>query len=93
MTQVSIRIDDSVKEKASAIFDELGINMSSAVNIFLKQVIRRGCLPFEMTTESSQAKERRESLESLLSFASRNRRIENGYVFEREAIHDRQDIR
>ncbi|MCL2338297.1 MAG: type II toxin-antitoxin system RelB/DinJ family antitoxin [Firmicutes bacterium] len=89
MAQVSVRMDDSVKQKAEAIFSELGLNMSSAINIFLKQVIRRGGLPFEMTIEASHTAGRQSSLDSLLSFAAQNRRIESGYVFDRETSHDR----
>jgi DNA-damage-inducible protein J len=82
-------MDSSIKEKANAIFDELGLSMSAAVVIFLNQVIRSGGLPFEMTIESYKAAARQESLDSLLSFASQNRRIESGYDFDREASHDR----
>lgn len=89
MTQVHIRMDDSVKKEAEAIFAELGINISSAVNIFLKQVIRKGGLPFDMTTEASHMAERRAKLDSLLKFSSENRRIEKDYTFDRESIHVR----
>jgi DNA-damage-inducible protein J len=82
-------MDDMVKEKANAVFDELGLSMSSAVNLFLKQVIRRGGLPFEMTTDAGQAASRRANLDSLLSFASQNRRIESDFIFDRDAVHDR----
>lgn len=41
-----IRIDSKVKEQVIAIFNDLGLDMSSAVNIFLHQVILRGGLPF-----------------------------------------------
>ena len=65
MAQVHIRMDDYVKKEADAIFNELGLNISSAVNIFLKQVIRKGGLPFEMMTEAGTAKDRGASMESL----------------------------
>ncbi len=41
-----IRIDATVKEQANALFYNLGIDMSSAINIFLRQCILRGGLPF-----------------------------------------------
>lgn len=41
-----IRIDQTVKKEANALFSELGIDMSSAVNIFLCQCILRGGIPF-----------------------------------------------
>ena len=41
-----IRIDATVKQQATALFDSLGLDMSGAVNIFLRQCILRGGLPF-----------------------------------------------
>lgn len=43
-----IRIDSTVKKDANELFSELGIDMSSAVNIFLRQCILRGGLPFKV---------------------------------------------
>lgn len=41
-----IRIDSDVKKQASELFGELGMDMSGAVNIFLRQCIMRRGLPF-----------------------------------------------
>ncbi len=43
-----IRIDSNVKRDANELFSELGIDMSSAVNIFLRQCILHGGLPFKV---------------------------------------------
>jgi len=43
-----IRIDSKVKEQANVLFADLGLDMSSAVNIFLRQCILRGGLPFNV---------------------------------------------
>ncbi|MCY3067813.1 type II toxin-antitoxin system antitoxin, RelB/DinJ family [Aerococcus loyolae] len=43
-----IRIDAKVKSEANELFNELGIDMSSAVNMFLRQCILRGGLPFSV---------------------------------------------
>ena len=45
-TPTQIRIDTIVKEQANDLFSNLGIDMSSAVNIFLRQCILHGGLPF-----------------------------------------------
>ena len=47
-TNINIRTDSAVKSSAEQIFDQLGLNMSTAVNIFLRQVVRQGGLPFEV---------------------------------------------
>jgi len=49
MAQVNIRIDDSLKQKADSLFDELGLNMTTAVNIFVRQAVRQGRIPFDIT--------------------------------------------
>jgi len=52
MAQVNIRIDDGLKEKADSLFEELGLNMTTAVNMFVRQVVRQGGIPFEITTRT-----------------------------------------
>ncbi|NLQ60101.1 type II toxin-antitoxin system RelB/DinJ family antitoxin [Streptococcus mutans] len=41
-----IRIDETVKAQATSLFNDLGMDMSSAVNIFLRQCLLRGGFPF-----------------------------------------------
>ncbi|MCI7130511.1 MAG: type II toxin-antitoxin system RelB/DinJ family antitoxin [Lachnospiraceae bacterium] len=43
-----IRIDESLKKQATELFSQLGMDMSGAMNIFLKQCVMRGGLPFEV---------------------------------------------
>lgn len=43
-----IRIDKTIKEEANNLFSQLGLDMSSAVNIFLRQCILHGGLPFSV---------------------------------------------
>ena len=47
-TNLNIRTDKDVKEQAEQIFSELGLNMTTAVNIFLKTTIRERGLPFAL---------------------------------------------
>lgn len=44
----SIRMDADTKKAASELLNDLGLDLSSAVNIFLKQVVLQGGLPFEV---------------------------------------------
>jgi DNA-damage-inducible protein J len=50
MAQVNIRIDDELKARADNIFEELGLNMTTAFTMFVRQTIRQGGIPFEITT-------------------------------------------
>jgi DNA-damage-inducible protein J len=47
-TNLNIRVDEEVKRKAEAIFNELGLNMSTAMNIFLRYSVRYGGIPFDL---------------------------------------------
>ncbi len=48
-TQVQIRMDKELKEKAEVLFAEMGMNISTAVNVYFRQVIRDGKIPFEIS--------------------------------------------
>ena len=52
MAQVSIRIDDELKEKAEIFLDELGFTFSSAFNVFIKQAMRERRIPFDIGIRS-----------------------------------------
>ena len=51
MAQVNIRMDDNLKAQADILFDALGMNMSTAFNVFIKQALREGGMPFSITTK------------------------------------------
>lgn len=48
MTNLNIRTDKEVKAAAEKIFEALGLNMTTAVNIFLRQSIRENGIPFAL---------------------------------------------
>ncbi|MCL2006793.1 MAG: type II toxin-antitoxin system RelB/DinJ family antitoxin [Treponema sp.] len=47
-TNLTIRIDENIKQEAETLFSKIGLNMSSAINIFFRQAIREQCIPFEL---------------------------------------------
>lgn len=51
----SISIDSEVKAKAQALFSDLGLDLSTAVNIFLKQSIRENAIPFSIQRDVPNA--------------------------------------
>lgn len=54
-TNLNIRIDEELKRDAEAIFHELGLSMSVAMNIFLRHCVRYGGIPFELRIEKPNA--------------------------------------
>jgi DNA-damage-inducible protein J len=47
-TNISIRMDSEIKAQADALFSELGMNLTTAFNIFVRQALRDGGIPFEI---------------------------------------------
>lgn len=46
MATINIRVDENVKNEATALFESLGLDMTTALNIFLRQSITYGGIPF-----------------------------------------------
>ena len=51
MTQVNFRIEDDVKANAEAALKEMGLNMSTAITMFLVKVGRERRIPFEISAD------------------------------------------
>ena len=49
---VNIRMDKDVKEQADQLFNELGFNLTTAVNAFVKQALRERAIPFRIKTDT-----------------------------------------
>ena len=50
-TNLNIRTEKAIKDQAEEIFNELGLNMTTAVNMFLRTAIRERGIPFELKLE------------------------------------------
>jgi len=58
-SNINIRIDNSLKKEAEALFKRLGLNMSTAINIFLSQSIKTGSIPFEIKEKKPNRRTRK----------------------------------
>ena len=45
---INVQVDSATKKEATVILNDLGLSMSAAINLFLKQVVKRDGLPFEV---------------------------------------------
>ena len=52
---MSIRMDTELKKQADAMLADMGLNMTTAMNMFLRQVVRQGRIPFEIATDIPNA--------------------------------------
>ncbi len=71
---VQIRVDNSLKERASTIYEGLGIDLSTAVRMFLKRSVLVGGIPFSMTLPRSEYKAERalRAMQEISEAAERN---------------------
>ena len=60
-TNFSVRMDSDIKRQCEALYNELGMNLTTAINVFLRQSLRAGGFPFE-----------RQALPSFLQCLKRN---------------------
>lgn len=64
MANLNIRIDDDLKRQAEMVLDELGMNMTTATTVFLKQVVRCRGIPFELRADPFYSEENQRHLQA-----------------------------
>ena len=47
-TNLSVRVDTNLKQEADALFKDLGLNTSTAINMFLSQCVKTASIPFKI---------------------------------------------
>ena len=72
-TSMSIRLDSEVKEQAQQVFNSLGMDMTTAINIFLRQAIQYQGLPFDVRLDESR------KLMEVLADLEQNRNMSQSY--------------
>ena len=51
MANISVRMDDTLKQQTEVILDELGLNMSTAITMFAKAIVRERRLPLDLSID------------------------------------------
>lgn len=54
-TNINVRVDSTLKQEAEALFNDLGLNLSSAINMFLRSAVIHDGIPFEIKRQSPNA--------------------------------------
>ena len=73
-TQFQVRIDTKTKKQASKILDNLGLDMSTAVRIFFKQIVNFGTFPLEIRDENGFRTEKSFELKQSIVEAEKNKK-------------------
>ena len=56
MATVTARVDENVKKEAETLFKKMGLNMSTAMNLFLKKCILEQGIPFELKVPNRETR-------------------------------------
>jgi len=64
-TNINVRTDSELKARAQAVLADLGLDMSTAINIFLRQIVYKEALPFDVE-KTAPAKKPRSELRGIL---------------------------
>lgn len=67
MAQISLRVDDDVKRNAERTLEDIGLSMSTAINVFLKKVARENRIPFELNADPFYSESNMRHLEQIMS--------------------------
>ena len=70
MANVNIRVDDALKSEAEKIFSALGLSLSTATNVFYRQVVRHGGIPFDLSIDAKKSK-----MDELIELAKKKGKI------------------
>ena len=66
-TQINIRIDENLKKEFEKFCEETGMNITTAINIFVKTVVREQRIPFEIETDQFYSKKNMEYLAKVVA--------------------------
>ncbi|MCD8223397.1 MAG: type II toxin-antitoxin system RelB/DinJ family antitoxin [Clostridiales bacterium] len=56
-TNFGVRMDSDIKKQCEALYGELGVNLTTAINVFLCQFLRVGGFPFDVRLDDQPNKE------------------------------------
>ena len=72
--QVTFRTDESLKKEAEMLFNQIGLNMTTALNVFLRQAVQEQAIPFQLKAAKAPLLDF-----SKLSEAEKNDEIQKGF--------------
>lgn len=80
MANVTIRMDDELKKQAEAVFAKMGLNMTTGMTLYVKQVVLQNRIPFEIVSDPFYSAENQRHLRAAI------RDVEAGRLRKHELI-------
>ena len=90
MNTIQIRIDEKTKREAKRVLDQLGLDMSSAIKIYLRQISRTHGIPFPLLTQNGFTPQQEQKIikESNATLESYKQGKIKGYVSAKKLLND-----
>lgn len=76
-TNINVRVDSALKQEAEALFNDLGLSMSSAINMFLRSAVMNDGIPFEVKRQTAETKAALDEYEEMKKHPDRYKRYES----------------
>ncbi|MBI5412885.1 type II toxin-antitoxin system RelB/DinJ family antitoxin [Candidatus Peregrinibacteria bacterium] len=86
MSTIQIRIDDETKNSAKKVLDEVGIDMSSAIKVYLKQIVIHQGIPMPLVTANGLTPDQEKSILKASKEAKDGKNV-TGVMSAKEAIN------
>lgn len=84
-TSITIRMDENLKKQAEILFEDMGLNMTTAITMFAKAVVRQNKIPFEISADPFYSEENQRHLMKSISD------LDNGKGKIHELIEDEDE--
>ncbi|MBT3704762.1 type II toxin-antitoxin system RelB/DinJ family antitoxin [Candidatus Peregrinibacteria bacterium] len=88
MTTIQIRIDEETKKSAQKVLNELGLDMSTAIKAFFRQVVLKKGIPFRIVTENGLTLEEEDSIIEAALEAKRGKNIKGPFNSAEQLISE-----
>ncbi len=87
MSQIAVRVDDQLKKEATELFNELGLDMSTAIKLFLKQSVLTKSIPFKIALDEYSKEEVEQAKKEIQRLVKEKSEVVNLDFNEQDIIH------
>ena len=87
MSQIAVRVDDKLKKDATEVFNELGLDMSTAIKLFLKQSILAKSIPFKIALDEYSKEEVEQAKKDIQKLVKEKSEVVRLDFNEQDIIH------
>jgi len=84
MSTIQVRIDEKTKKSAKKVLDRIGMDMSSAVKVFFRQIVATQGLPFKPLTENGMTEEQEQEILKASAEAKRGINVSGPFSTDEE---------